>query len=76
MYNLFEWIYVSRFLDPAHSYTGPGIASQTALKMTNVELALLAAVDAHLFIIHFWLYLWSYFHVFITIVIYQTEFEL
>ena len=53
MYNLFEWIYVSRFLDSAHSYTGPDIASQTALKMTNVELALLAAVDVHLFIIHF-----------------------
>ena len=41
------------FLDPAHSYTDPGIASQTALKMTNVELAVLAAMDVHLFIVYF-----------------------
>ncbi|VDI33244.1 Hypothetical predicted protein [Mytilus galloprovincialis] len=37
-------------LDAAHLYTSPGLASQTALKMTGVKLELLTDVDMHLFI--------------------------
>ena len=37
-------------LDPAHNYTSPGFSWQAALKMTDVELDLLANIDQHLFI--------------------------
>ena len=37
-------------LDPAYNYTSPGLSWQTALKMTHVELDLLAIMDQHLFI--------------------------
>ena len=37
-------------LDPASNYTSPGLSWQTALKMTHVELDLLADMDQHLFI--------------------------
>ena len=37
-------------LDPCHYYTGPGLAWQAALKMTEVKLELLTDLDMHLFI--------------------------
>lgn len=37
-------------IDPAHMYTSPGLAFQSCLKMTQVELELLTDVDQHLFV--------------------------
>ena len=37
-------------LDPAHSFTSPGLAWQAALKMSNVQPDLFTDINMHLFI--------------------------
>ena len=37
-------------LDPAHSFTSPGLAWQAALKMSDVQLDLFTDIEMHLFI--------------------------
>ena len=55
---IFEYIFevfrdtcVSNYgLDPAHSFTSPGLAWQAALKMSDVQLDLFTDINMHLFI--------------------------
>ena len=51
IFEVFRDTCVSNYgLDPAHSFTSPGLAWQAALKMSDVQLDLFTDIEMHLFI--------------------------